>query len=235
MSNVEVVDLSDTLVEVNNPCPDIYPRFKKARESLMEAVYGSPNPEIHKDFESIHWPEGIIDHKGRIVGISNGVQLNFTAKGTTAPRQAYFDINNDGELIRKTRRDEFITLIGHFISQDGLEGSMDIVANDGKIIFEGYWLEDLHGDLVLEQVVDINGNVHTLEEIENMPVNRIYICKNRKEISQAYSIGATARQIFHEGFDKIERLESMQKNKELMVPGLDNRIPMRKRKSWWGK
>jgi len=235
MSNVEVVDFSDTLVELNNPCPNIYPRFKKVRESLMEAVYGCPDPEIQRDFESMHWSEGVIDHRGRIVGTTNEVQLNFTAKGTTVPRQPYFDINDDGEWIRKTRREEFITLIGNFISKDGREGAMDIVASDGDIVFEGYWLEDLHRDLILEQVVDINRNVHTLEEIENMPINRIYICKNRKEISQAYATGATARQIYHEGLDKIGSLESMQKGREFKVPGLDSPIPMRKRKIYSGK
>lgn len=235
MSNVEVVDFSDTLVEINNPCPDIYPRFKKVRDSLIEAVYGDSTTEIHREFGSTHWPEGIIDHRGRIVGTSNGIELNFTAKGTTVPRQHYFDIDENRELVSKVRRDEFITLTGNFISKDGLEGAIDIVASDGDIVFEGYWLEDLHGDLILEQIVDINGNVHTLEEIEEMPINKIYVCRNSKERDELYSIGVTASQIFDEGIDKIERLERMQKNRELKVPGLDSPIPMRKKKIWWGK
>ena len=109
------------------------------------------------------------------------------------------------------------------------------MASDGDIVFEGYWLEDLHGDLILEQVVDINRNVHTLEEIEEMPINKIYICRSPKERHDLFSIGVTASQIFEEGIDKIERLERMQKNRELKVPGLDSPIPMRKRKIWWGK
>jgi len=235
MSNVEVVDFSDTLVEVNNPCPEIYPRFKKVRTSLIEAVYGCPDPEIHRDFKSLHWPEGIIDYNGKIVGISNGIQLNFTAQGTTVPEQPDFVINDDGEWIRKTRRDEFVTLNGNFISKDGLEGAIDIVASDGNIVFEGYWLEDLHGDLILEQVVDINRNVHTLEDIEEMPINQIYVCRDTKESNDLFSIGVTASQIFYIGIDKIGKFERMQKNRELKVPGLKSPIPMRKRKIRWGK
>jgi hypothetical protein len=229
MDNVEVIEISNTLVESNNPCPNIYPRFKKVRESLMDSVYGCPTPDIHKDFKSTYWPEGIIDHRGSIEGTKDGIRLSFKARGTTVPRQPYFDINEQGEWITKVKKDEFITLTGHFISKDGLEGAMDIVASDGEIVFEGYWLENLDGELILEQVIDINGNVHTLEEIEDMPINRIYVCKSRKESDQVYSLGGTARQIFHEGIDKPEHLEEMQKNREFQIPGVDGRIPMTKK------
>ncbi|MFA7628118.1 MAG: hypothetical protein WCY37_01715 [Candidatus Dojkabacteria bacterium] len=229
MDNVEVIEISDTLVESNNPCPNIYPRFKKVRESLMDSVYGCPTPDIHKDFKSTYWPEGIIDHRGSIEGIKNGIRLSFKARGTTVSRQPYVDINEEGELVSRIRKEEYICLDGHFISKDGLEGAIEIVANDGQIIFEGYWLENLDGDLVLEQVVDINGNVHTLEEIEDMPINRIYVCKSRKESDHVYSLGGTARQIFHEGIDKPGRLEEMQKNREFQIPGIDGRISMIKK------
>ena len=230
MDNVEIIEFTDScFMEANNPYPTIYPRFKKVRDALIESVYGSPTSEVHRDFRSMSWSEGIIDYRGSIEGIKDGIRLSFKANGTTIPRQPYCDINEE-ELVIRARKEEFISLVGNFISKDELEGSIEIIASDGEIVFEGYWLEDLHGDLVLEQVVDINKNVHTLKEIEKMPINKIYICKNSREINQVYSLGGTRRQIFDEGLDKIERLERMQTNREFKVPGMDSPIPMRKRK-----
>lgn len=221
---MEKTDFTEAFIEENNPCPEIYPRFKIARNSLVNAIYGSPTSEVDRDFRSKYWPEGIIDHRGSIEGVLDGIKLSVKVTGTTMPEKQYNRFDEDGNSVKKVRKEEsHISIYGNFVCRDGKEGFMEIVAQDGVVIFEGYWLEDHQRNLVLEQVADVNGNVFSLEDIENMVENRLYIVMTEKEWEYLKDLGIPKEQIFHNSLTTEEWFEERQRNRKFLIYRLENR------------
>jgi len=213
MDSIERTNFPTILSEGENLSPDIFPRFKKVRDALIQCIYEPPNPDITRNFKTHYWPDGVNEHRGTISGEKDGITLSFKINGDSVPRAP---------------RENFMSLFGNFISSDGMEGEIQIVSNAGIISFEAYWLEEIKDDLVLEQVVDINGNVLTRQELEEMTINRIYFCKNNKERQKLYSLGVPGHNIFDQRDDDIKKLQRIESNRELYIPEVSYPIPVKR-------
>lgn len=212
MGSIEKTGAPNLFSEEENATPDIYPRFKEVRDALKQCIYEPSDPCITKKFNTFSWGEGVKDHTGSIRGVINDIELSFDINGTSAS---------------SSPKNNYMSLKGNFISSDGLEGRMLIVSNAGIINFEAYWLEDLNGVLILEQVVDEDRNVLTREEIEDMPTNRIYICRNRAEKVKLYQLGFPLENIFVEGIDNIKKIQNIESNRQLYIPKVGPPLHMR--------